>query len=102
MILIAEWDLDLARTAARIVSGRDIAEEGIAMSAASVAIDRICPTCGSANGCGMANGEATCWCFALPHVVSVSQEEEPGRCYCRTCLERVNDGLATRAASSPR
>ena len=26
--------------------------------------------------------------------VSVSQEEKPGRCYCRTCLERVNDERA--------
>jgi len=42
----------------------------------------------------MAKGEATCWCYALPHVLSVSQEEKPGRCYCRTCLERVIDERA--------
>jgi hypothetical protein len=46
-----------------------------AMSAANVT-EGICPTCGSANGCGMAKGEATCWCFALPHVVSVSKEDD--------------------------
>ena len=42
----------------------------------------------------MAKGEATCWCYALPHVLSVSQEEKPGRCYCRTCLERFIDERA--------
>ena len=71
------------------------------MSAAKATDDGICPTCGSANGCGMAKGEATCWCFTLPHVLSVSQEDDRVRCYCRTCLERVIDERATHVARSP-
>jgi Cysteine-rich CWC len=63
----------------------------MAMSAANATDEGSCPTCGSANGCGMAKGEATCWCFALPHVLSVSQENDRGRCYCHTCLERAVD-----------
>ena len=67
---------------------------GIAMSAANAPDDGSCPTCGSANGCGMARGEAICWCFAFPHVLPVSQDDDRSRCYCSTCLEGVTDERA--------
>src|SRR5437763_14522 len=71
------------------------------MSAAKGADADICPTCGSANGCGMAKGDATCWCFTLPHVLPVSETVSLGRCYCRACLERVISDRATRTKTSP-
>jgi Cysteine-rich CWC len=49
----------------------------------------ICPTCCNMNNCGMEKGEATCWCFAMPHELPVSAIEDDGRCYCRACLTRV-------------
>jgi hypothetical protein len=71
------------------------------MTAVNATDDHICPTCGNTNGCGTAKGEATCWCFALPHVLSVSQENDRGRCYCRPCLERVIDArLAVRGSGA--
>jgi hypothetical protein len=48
----------------------------------------VCPMCSGANECGMAKGDATCWCFALPHVLPLVGEKE-SRCYCRTCLTKV-------------
>jgi len=54
-----------------------------------VADTEICPTCGSGNDCGMVKGEVTCWCFAMPHVLPVSETERGGRCYCRTCLAKA-------------
>jgi hypothetical protein len=33
----------------------------------------------------MTNGDDTCWCFELPHVLSVLGAE--ASCYCKTCLE---------------
>jgi Cysteine-rich CWC len=48
-----------------------------------------CPSCGSENDCGMAKGEATCWCFAMPHLLPVSAADEAARCYCRACLTQL-------------
>src|SRR4030095_6288999 len=45
-----------------------------------------CPSCGGDNDCRMAKGEATCWCFAMPHLLPVSAADEAARCYCRACL----------------
>src|SRR5690349_3178290 len=56
-----------------------------------------CPTCGKDNACGMANGAASCWCFAMPHVLPVSKADEAARCYCRACLAGV---IAAQAASN--
>ena len=39
----------------------------------------ICPACGSTNNCGMEKGEASCWCFGMPHVLPVSATEDDGR-----------------------
>jgi len=59
------------------------------MGEAAVGDGRTCPTCGDANECGMEKGEATCWCFTLPHVPSLSETEQASQCFCRTCLSRV-------------
>jgi len=56
---------------------------------------RICPTCGDVNDCGMEKGETTCWCYALPHVLPVS-ETEGGSCYCSACLSRMIAELEAR------
>jgi len=56
----------------------------------------LCPTCGRANDCAMARGEATCWCCTMPHVLAVSTTEAECRCYCRACLTRV---IGDRTAS---
>jgi hypothetical protein len=47
-----------------------------------------CPACGGPVDCGMANGEATCWCFALPPVLPVPVDAASARCYCSRCLQR--------------
>jgi hypothetical protein len=61
----------------------------------------VCPTCGSANKCGMEKGDATCWCFALPHVLPVSATEKSGCCLCRGCLTLVTDSWTTSADAGP-
>jgi hypothetical protein len=47
-----------------------------------------CPACGSTVECGMANGDDTCWCSALPHVLPVANTGD-ARCYCRACLQAL-------------
>lgn len=59
------------------------------MSAATLGEGHLCPRCGHANECGMEKGQTTCWCFELPHVLSASETEQGGRCYCRACLARM-------------
>jgi hypothetical protein len=44
-----------------------------------------CPHCGSAVECGMTNGDETCWCLELPHLLPVSSAK--ASCYCKSCLE---------------
>ena len=61
------------------------------MSAPTAGEGQLCPRCGHANECGMEKGETTCWCFALPHVVSVCETEQSDHCYCRGCLTRLID-----------
>jgi hypothetical protein len=68
------------------------------MSVAKEMDSTICPTCGSVNECGVAKGEATCWCFTLPHVLPVSGKENLGRCYCRRCLTRLMGNRITGLA----
>jgi len=70
------------------------------MSAGQVKERRICPTCGNVNDCGMEKGETTCWCFAVPHVLPVSETEEGGSCFCRACLSRMIAELEARRCTS--
>lgn len=43
-----------------------------------------CPRCGIAFSCGMASGQAVCWCAGRPAI----RPPEPllGRCFCPGCL----------------
>jgi hypothetical protein len=47
-----------------------------------------CPACGSTVECGMANGDAACWCSALPHVLPVADSGD-AQCYCQACLQAL-------------
>ena len=53
-----------------------------------------CPSCGGAVECGMANGDETCWCCDLPHVLPVSGSD--AKCFCKACLEKLIDGRKDR------
>ena len=48
-----------------------------------------CPACGGPVACGMANGEASCWCFALPPALPIPAGATDARCYCSDCLRRM-------------
>jgi hypothetical protein len=37
----------------------------------------------------MANGDESCWCFELPHALTVSRRD--AQCFCKACLERLID-----------
>ena len=56
-----------------------------------------CPGCGGPVGCGMTNGAAMCWCFALPHAMPMDADGDRARCYCRTCLTKL---IEDRVANS--
>jgi len=50
---------------------------------------RLCPLCGKANACGMAEGRTACWCLAtkIPKGVlaRVPAEAEAQACVCASC-----------------
>ncbi|MFT5035692.1 MAG: hypothetical protein ACI87L_001538 [Litorivivens sp.] len=54
----------------------------------------VCAACGVAFRCGMVSADATCWCFALPHVMAVpaaaaaAENADNARCLCPTCLHQ--------------
>lgn len=49
---------------------------------------RACPACGSAFRCGVAAGDAACWCFNRPAVGSVAGVPAD-LCVCPACLDLV-------------
>jgi hypothetical protein len=62
---------------------------------ASPLASSVCPGCGTAFRCGMAAGDAECWCVKLPHVMPVpaanatpSRDAAPASCYCPVCLQQ--------------
>lgn len=56
-----------------------------------------CPRCGKPVDCGMRAGRKTCWCFDLPHVLTVPKAEDGGEaCLCEDCLRK---GIAEGAAN---
>jgi hypothetical protein len=61
-------------------------------------ISGACPACGQPAECGMAKGEATCWCFELPRVVPMPAPASEARCYCSSCLQRMIDERAAGTA----
>lgn len=48
-----------------------------------------CPLCGQPNQCGIAAGEATCWCFETPIPAEALEKVPPEArgiaCLCKTC-----------------
>jgi hypothetical protein len=46
----------------------------------------------------MANGEAVCWCTALPAALPVPTCGDEARCYCSDCLQRSIAKLAQEKA----
>lgn len=53
----------------------------------------ICPVCGSSNTCGMAQGNADCWCFSaeIPKeaLERVPTEAKDLACLCPRCAQAV-------------
>ena len=51
--------------------------------------DTKCPLCGHANGCDVAAGKGSCWCFAedvdAPLVEWLAERGLDSRCLCRVC-----------------
>jgi len=57
-----------------------------------------CTLCGDANECGVARGDATCWCFSLTIPESVKADlqvalapriDANASCVCAACIERA-------------
>jgi len=63
---------------------------------------RFCPLCGKANGCGMAEGKTTCWCFEtkIPKSVlaRVPAEAEDRVCVCASCASGKRSPEETQSA----
>ncbi|MCB9456084.1 MAG: cysteine-rich CWC family protein [Anaerolineaceae bacterium] len=52
-----------------------------------------CPRCGAQFTCGLALGEARCWCFDLPAQVHLSKKGMKEGCLCPKCLQAVLDEI---------
>ncbi len=48
-----------------------------------------CPRCGGPVTCGLAGGEETCWCMAMPAVMTVPDAGGTASCYCADCLREM-------------
>ena len=46
----------------------------------------VCPRCGAAFVCGMANGGTQCWCASLPPLGPLVAGAD---CYCPACLAHL-------------
>ncbi|RYX89978.1 MAG: nicotinate-nucleotide--dimethylbenzimidazole phosphoribosyltransferase [Comamonadaceae bacterium] len=73
-----------------------------------------CPRCGAGLRCGMVSGDATCWCYSMPHVVPVPasaalgkvsggaakipEADAPG-CLCPNCLQQLIDRMNDETSS---
>ncbi|MES2979333.1 MAG: cysteine-rich CWC family protein [Pseudomonadota bacterium] len=69
---------------------------GSPASATTPPATSVCAKCGSAFRCGSVAGDATCWCFELPHLFSVpglpAESGEPASsatCLCPACLQQA-------------
>jgi hypothetical protein len=62
-----------------------------------------CPLCGGPNGCGLAAGDTTCWCFTAsiqPAVLERIPDADRNRsCICATCAGQTGDGAASPVES---
>ena len=65
---------------------------------AAVPPDR-CPLCGGPNGCGLAAGADTCWCFSasiLPEALErVPDEARDRTCICADCAGQTGPAPAS-------
>lgn len=62
---------------------------------------RICPRCGSPFVCGVAAGTGECWCFELPHVLTVPETDGAAACLCPNCLnQRIREIQSARLNAS--
>jgi hypothetical protein len=63
-----------------------------------------CPICGGPNGCGLAAGASTCWCFtaSIPAAAleQVPDEARDRRCICATCADAGKLGQTGGATAS--
>lgn len=61
------------------------------MSGAHGVTTNVCPQCGAEFRCGMAGGDATCWCAALPAFMPLPANPVAGTpeasCLCPECLK---------------
>lgn len=58
-----------------------------------------CPRCGKPFTCGMAAGEAVCWCVAHPPLFAVpTAGAADAACYCPDCLAEL---VAQRRQQAP-
>jgi hypothetical protein len=57
---------------------------------------RRCPLCGAANGCALADGATTCWCFcetiSAELLERVPPEAQGVVCICRACVLGLRSG----------
>ncbi|MBC7444847.1 MAG: cysteine-rich CWC family protein [Polaromonas sp.] len=59
----------------------------------------VCPRCGADLRCGMAAGDAECWCARLPQVMPVPSapprqallQSSAASCFCPACLKQITD-----------
>ncbi|MCB9450634.1 MAG: cysteine-rich CWC family protein [Anaerolineaceae bacterium] len=52
-----------------------------------------CPRCGEPFTCGLAVGEAHCWCFDMPKKASIGKEQAQQGCICPKCLQALLDEM---------
>jgi len=60
--------------------------------------DKTCSRCGTGFHCGRESGEPSCWCAAVPNVLSVPAVGAGAGCLCPDCLARAVDEACARAA----
>jgi hypothetical protein len=49
----------------------------------------VCPRCGAQNGCGVAQGQAACWCMQLPPLQNEQAAVIAAACFCPNCLTEL-------------
>lgn len=59
-----------------------------------------CPECGRPNQCGAEQGDGTCWCFALPHVLPLA-DTASSACFCPDCARARIARRAGGPATAP-
>jgi hypothetical protein len=63
----------------------------------------VCPLCGGDNACGMAAGDASCWCFtaSIPAAAldAVAEAARDQRCICAGCAGRMGADPGPTTAS---